>query len=203
MNNSLLSPDSSSNTLQVKAWVVACVWMSAKRSQAHETMLDGFSYGNNRVAMRNRCTCYVQSVSNRSRPKPPPKSITHIQCCLCSFPADLGYCGIWSVTLGFNTLLLLTGDLHSFTCLGMALMIYMGPTALSGIRAMRDSNVESQVFTPYNFSSTAGIGTPYLCTTRPTCLTTRHGSQWMLFSCYGIRQKNLAIGDNISRAVYG
>ena len=47
----------------------------------------------------------------------------------------------------------------------------MGPTALRFIRAMGDtlSNVESQVFTPYIFGSTAGDRTPDLLTTRPTC----------------------------------
>ena len=47
----------------------------------------------------------------------------------------------------------------------------MGPTALRGIRATGDtlSNVESQVFTPYKFGSTAGDRTPDLLTTRPTC----------------------------------
>ena len=54
-----------------------------------------------------------------------------------------------------NTLLLLTGALGYFTCLGMTLPIYMGATVLRGIRAPGDtlSNVESQVFTPYNFYS--------------------------------------------------
>ena len=48
---------------------------------------------------------------------------------------------------------------------------YMGPTALRGIRATGDtlSNVESQVFTPYKFGSTAGDRTPDLLTTRLTC----------------------------------
>ena len=47
----------------------------------------------------------------------------------------------------------------------------MGPTALRGIRATGDtlSNVESQVFTPYKFGSSAGDRTPDLLTTRPTC----------------------------------
>ena len=72
---------------------------------------------------------------------------------------------------GINTLLLSTGALGSFTCSGMTLPIYMGPTALHGIRATGDtlSNVESQVFTPYKFGSTAGDRTPDLLTTRPTC----------------------------------
>ena len=51
--------------------------------------------------------------------------------------------------------------------LGVALLIYIGPTALRGIRATRDtqvSNVESQEFTPYKFSSTAMIQTPDLHT---------------------------------------
>ena len=75
------------------------------------------------------------------------------------------------MTPGINTLLLLTGALGSFTCSGMTLLIYMGPTALRGIRATGDtlSNVESQVFTPYKFGSTAGDRTPDLLTTRPTC----------------------------------
>ena len=47
----------------------------------------------------------------------------------------------------------------------------MGPTPLRGFRATGDtlSNVESQVFTPYQFGSTAGDRTPNLLTTRPTC----------------------------------
>ena len=75
------------------------------------------------------------------------------------------------MTPGINTLLLSTGALGSFTCSGMTLLIYMGPTALRGIRATGDtlSNVESQVFTPYKFGSTAGDRTPDLLTTRPTC----------------------------------
>ena len=49
------------------------------------------------------------------------------------------------MTPGINTLLLLAGALGSFTCSGMTLPIYMGPTALRGIQAMGDtlSNVES------------------------------------------------------------
>ena len=75
------------------------------------------------------------------------------------------------MTPGINTLLLSTGPLGPFTCSGMTLLIYMGPTALRGIRATEDklSNVESQVFTPYKFGSTAGDRTPDLLTTRPTC----------------------------------
>ena len=75
------------------------------------------------------------------------------------------------MTPGINTLLFSTGALGSFTCSGMTLLIYMGPTALRGIRATGDtlSNVESQVFTPYKFGSTAGDQTPDLLTTRPTC----------------------------------
>ena len=71
---------------------------------------------------------------------------------------------------GINTLLLSTGALGSFTCSGMTLPIYMGPTALHDIRATGDtlSNVESQVFTSYNFGSSRDR-TPDLLTTRPTC----------------------------------
>ena len=74
------------------------------------------------------------------------------------------------MTPGINTLLLSTGALGSFTCSGMTLPIYMGPTALRGFRATGDtlSNVESQVFTPYNFGSSRDR-TPDLLTTRPTC----------------------------------
>ena len=54
--------------------------------------------------------------------------------------------------------------------LGMTLPIYMGPTALRGILATGDtlSNVESQVFTPYNFGSSRDL-TPDLLTTKPMC----------------------------------
>ena len=46
----------------------------------------------------------------------------------------------------------------------------MGPSALRGIQATGDtlSNVESQVFTPYNLGSSRDR-TPDLLTTRPTC----------------------------------
>ena len=63
-----------------------------------------------------------------------------------------------------STLLLSTGALGSITCSGMTLPIYMGPTALRGIRATG----ESQVFTPYKFGSSQDR-TPVLLTTRPTC----------------------------------
>ena len=51
----------------------------------------------------------------------------------------------------------MTGALGSFTYSGMTLPIYMGPTAFCGIQATRDtvSNVESQVYTPYKFGTTA------------------------------------------------
>ena len=76
----------------------------------------------------------------------------------------------WPVTPGINTLLISTGALGPFTCSGMTLQIYMGPTALHGIQATGDtlSNVESQVFTPYNFGRSLDR-TPDLLTTRPTC----------------------------------
>ena len=50
----------------------------------------------------------------------------------------------------------------SFTCSRMILPIYMGPTALRGIRATGDtlSNVESQVFTPYKFSNPRPLDYP-------------------------------------------
>ena len=46
-----------------------------------------------------------------------------------------------------------------FYMLGLALQIYMGPTALRGIRAARDtvSKIESQVFTPGCFISQLGF----------------------------------------------
>ena len=86
----------------------------------------------------------------------------------------------WSVTPGINTLLLSTGALGSYTCLGMILPIYMGPTALRGIRATGDklSNVESQAFTPYKFGSSAGDRTPDLLITRPTCYHSATALWW-------------------------
>ena len=58
---------------------------------------------------------YVQSVSpNNLR----SSSLSHTY-------AHLSYCGIWPVTPGLST-----GTLGSFTCMEMALPIYMGPTAL-------------------------------------------------------------------------
>ena len=104
------------------------------------------------------------------------------------------------MTPGINTLLLSTGVLGSFTCSGMTLPIYMGPTALRGNRATGDtlSNVESQVFTPYKFGSTAGDRTPNLLTTRPTCYHSatalcRNGPRYLLHlhdhrQCSGKRQ---------------
>ena len=41
----------------------------------------------------------------------------------------------------FNTLLLPTGTPDSFTCLGMALPVYMGPTALHGLRAICEDHI--------------------------------------------------------------
>ena len=115
------------------------------------------------ICTRNRCTHYIQSVSNRSWPKPQlilDRSLSHTYAhsaimVSISFTAILSNSGIWPVTPGINTLLLSIGTLGSFTCSGMTLPIYMGPTALRGIRATGDtlSNVESQVFTPYNFGS--------------------------------------------------
>ena len=43
------------------------------------------------------------------------------------------------MTPGINTLLLSKGALGSFTCSGMTLPIYMGPTALHGFRATGDT----------------------------------------------------------------
>ena len=61
--------------------------------------------------------------------------------------------------------------LGSLYALGMALPIYLGPTASHGIWATTVSNVESQVFKPYHFGSIAGIRTPdyqaYVLTTQP------------------------------------
>ena len=132
------------------------------------------------ICTRNRCTYYVQfheqpllaeasTILDRSL-------ITHLR----TFSDNGVYVALqlflvilvsdqW--TPGINTLLLSTGALGSFTCSGMTLPIYMGPTALRGIRATGDtlSNVESQVFTPYKFGSTAGDRTPNLLTTRPKC----------------------------------
>ena len=55
-------------------------------------------------------------------------------------------------------------------CSGMTLPTYMGPTALRGFRTTGDtlSNVESQVFKPYNFGSSRDR-TPDILTTMPTC----------------------------------
>ena len=81
-----------------------------------------------------------------------------------------------STILDTNTLLYSTGALESFTCSGMTLPLYMGPTAFTWYLSHERytvSNVESQDFTPYTFGSTARNWTPDLCTTRPTCLTTR------------------------------
>ena len=87
-----------------------------------------------------------------------------------TFTAILSFFCIWPVTPGINMLLLSTGALGSLTCSGMTLPIFMGPTALRGIRATGDtlSNVESQVFTPYHFGSSRDR-TPDLLTTRSTC----------------------------------
>ena len=52
--------------------------------------------------------------------------------------AALGRSLNYPVRPGINTLLLSTGALGSFTCSGMTHLIYMGPTALHVIRAMRD-----------------------------------------------------------------
>ena len=125
-------------------------------------------------SMHTLCTIQWATAPGRSLNNPRPKSITHLR----TFSDNGVYValqlfsnsGIWPVTPGINTLLLLADDLGSFTCSGMTLPMYMGPTALRGIRATGDtlSNVESQVFTPYNFGSSRDR-TPDLLTTRPTC----------------------------------
>ena len=103
------------------------------------------------------------------------------------------------MTPGINTLLLSTGALGSFTCSGMTLLIYMGPTALRGIRATGDtlSNVESQVFTPYKFGSTAGDRTPDLLTTRPTCYHLNAVSEPCLYIAWFYRYEIHPRGPNV------
>ena len=111
----------------------------------------------------NAHTMYNQwaTAPGRSLNYPRPKSITHLR----TFSNNGVYVALqlflvilvsdqWRRILS-DTLLLSTGALGYFTCSGMTLPIYMGPTALRGIRATGDtlSNVESQVFTPYNFGS--------------------------------------------------
>ena len=125
-------------------------------------------------SMHTLCTIQWATAPGRSLNYPRPKSITHLRIFSDNgvyVALQLSNSGIWPVRPGINTLLLSTGTLGSFTCSGMTLPIYMGPTALRGIRAMGDtlSNVESQVFTPYKFGSTAGDRTPNLLTTRLTC----------------------------------
>ena len=128
------------------------------------------------ICTRNRCTHYVQfneqpllaEASHYPRPKF-YHTPTHIQrngvyVALQLFLVIL-VSDQWCRVLIVNTLLLSTGALGSFTCSGMTLPIYMGPTTLRGIRATGDtlSNVESQVFTPYKFGSTAGDISIYTC----------------------------------------
>ena len=123
-------------------------------------------------SMHTLCTIQWATAPGRSLNYLRPKSITHLR----TFSDNGVYVALqlflvilvsdqWRRVL----ILLSTGALGSFTCSGMTLPIYMGPTALRGIRATGDtlSNVESQVFAPYKFGSTAGDRTPDLLTTRP------------------------------------
>ena len=105
---------------------------------------------------------------------PRPKSITH----LCTFSDNGVYVALqiflvilvsdqWRrVLIPYSYRQAPWGLLHAWGWL----LIYRGSTALHGIRATGDtlSNVESQVFTPYNFGSSRDR-TPNLLTTRPTC----------------------------------
>ena len=112
---------------------------------------------------------------------------------------------------GINTLLLSTGALGSFTCSGMTLPMYMGPTT------------KSQVFTPYNFGSSRDQ-TPDLLTTRPTCYhsatallinpwvnnsgTQSDNIRWQLTHISGSKFKHpwyhswTSLGRSIARLVY-
>ena len=123
--------------------------------------------------MHTLCTISEQPLLAEASNYPRPKSITH----LCTFSDNGVYVALqlFLVVLVSDQLRRVlipysTGALGSFTCSGMTLTIYMGPTALRGIRATGDtlSNVESQVLTPYNFGSSRDR-TPDLLTTRPTC----------------------------------
>ena len=108
-------------------------------------------------SMHTLCTIQWATAPGQSLNYPRLKSITHLR----TFSDN----GVYVALQLFLVILVSTGALGSFTCSGMTLPIYMGPKALRGIRA----NVESQVFTPYKFGSTAGDRTPDLLTTRPTC----------------------------------
>ena len=55
--------------------------------------------------------------------------------------------------------------------------IFMGPTALHGIGAMRDTqSPKLKAFIPYNFGSTVRNRTPDVWTTGPPSLPLAHGS---------------------------
>ena len=151
-----------------------------------------------RPAIWNRCTHYVQSVSNHSWPKHQLildlKSIIHLR----TFSDNGVYVALqlflvilvsdqWRrVLIPYSYRQAPWGLLHAR---GMTLPIYMGPTALRGIRAMGDtlSNVESQFFTPYNFGSSRDR-TPDLLTTRPTCYHSAMAlyREWAQFTAYGL-----------------
>ena len=126
-------------------------------------------------SMHTLCTISGATAPGLSLNYPRPKSITHLR----TFIDNGVYVALQLIlvilvsdqwTPGINTLLLSTGTLGSFTCSGMTLPIYMGTNGFTTFRATGDtlSNVESQVFTPYNCGSSRDR-TPNLLTTRPTC----------------------------------
>ena len=117
-------------------------------------------------SMHTLCTIQWATAPGRSLNYPRPKSITHLR----TFSDN----GVYVALQLFLVILvsdqwrrvlipysLSTGDLGSFTCSGMTLPIYMGPTALRGFRATGDtlSNVESQVLHLTNLVA-AGIEPP-------------------------------------------
>ena len=131
------------------------------------------------ICTRNRCThCTIQwaTAPGRSLNYPRPKSITHLR----TFSDNGVYVALqlflvilvsdqwrrvlipysyWQVPWG---LLHARGWLPQYTW-DQRLYVVSEP------RETHSPNVESQVFTPYKFGSTAGDRTPDLLTTRPMC----------------------------------
>ena len=139
-------------------------------------------------SMHTLCTIQWATAPGRSLNYPRPKSITYLrtfsdngvyvalQLFLVILVSDQGR----RVLIPYSYWQAPWGLLHARGWLP----IYMGPTALRGIRATGDtlSNVESQVFTPYKFRSTAGDRTPDLLTTRPTCYHSATALCWLLWN---------------------
>ena len=130
-------------------------------------------------SMHTLCTIQWATAPGRSLNYPRPKSITHLR----TFSDNGVYVALqlflvmWYLTsdAGYQYPNLIDRRLGSFNALGW-FSRYTWDQGLYVVSEPREtlSNVESQVFAPYKFGSTAGDRTPDLLTTRPTCYLCIH-----------------------------